>query len=140
MGRGDGARGGGGRIRGFDGEGAVIPGDADDLFVSAVRAVDGVFWGVEKGAGTIFHVSLDPFPLEDDDRFGGLGMTVSGNDGAGGELAEEESGAVGGIVGKVGKLNSGVGAGFPHGGIGKPNCWEHFESMKERIRSDNPWG
>ena len=70
-----------------------------------------VFGRVKKRSRAIFHVSLDPFPLEDDDRFGGLGMTVSGNDGAGGELAEEESGAVGGIVGKVGKLNSGVGPG-----------------------------
>ena len=102
--------------------------------------MDGIFWGIEKGARAVFDVSFDPFSLEDDDRFGGLGMTMRRNEGAGGELAKEESSTVGGVMRKVGKFDSWVGAGLPHGGIGKANCWEHFESMKERIRSDNPWG
>ena len=95
---------------------------------------------MEKGARAVFDVSFDPFSLEDDYGFGGLGMTMCRNDGAGGELAKEESSTVGGVMRKVGKFDSWVGAGLPHGGIWKANRWEHFESMKERIRSDNPWG
>ena len=57
--------------------------------------VDGVFWRIEKRARAVFDVSLDPFSLEDDDRLGGLGMAMCGNDGVGGELAEEESSSVG---------------------------------------------
>jgi len=50
---------------------------------------------MEKGARAVFDVSFDPFSLEDDDRFGGLGMAMCGNDSVGGELAEEESSSVG---------------------------------------------
>lgn len=50
---------------------------------------------MKKGARAVFYVSLDPFSLEDDDRLGGLGMAMCGNDGAGRELAEEESSSVG---------------------------------------------
>ena len=67
-------------------------------------------------------------------------MTMCGNHSTGGELAQEESSTVGGVMRKVGKFDSWVGAGLPHCGIGKANGGEHFESMKERIRSDNPWG
>jgi hypothetical protein len=67
-------------------------------------------------------------------------MTMRGNDGARGELAKEESSTVAGVMRKVGKFDSWVGAGLPHGSIGKANRWEHFGSMEERIRSDNPWG
>ena len=102
--------------------------------------VDGIFRGMEKGARSVFYVSFDPFSLEDDDRFGGLGMTMCRNDGAGGELAKEESSTVAGVMRKVGKFDSWVRAGLPHGSIGKANRWEHFGSMEERIRSDNPWG
>jgi hypothetical protein len=102
--------------------------------------VDGIFRGMKKRARSVFDVSFDPFSLEDDDRFGGLGMTMCGNDGAGGELAKEESSTVAGVMRKVGKFDSWVRAGLPHGSIGKANRWEHFGSMEERIRSDNPWG
>ena len=60
--------------------------------------VDDIFRGIEKGARAVFDVSFDPFSLEDDDRLGGLGMTMCGNNGAGGELAQEESGSVGGVL------------------------------------------
>jgi len=60
-----------------------------------VWTVDGIFRGMEKGARAVFDVSFDPFSLEDDDRFGGLGMAMCGNDSVGGELAEEESSSVG---------------------------------------------
>jgi hypothetical protein len=95
---------------------------------------------MEKRARAVFDISFDPFSLEDDDRLSGLGVTMCGDDSAGGELAEEESSTVGGVIRKVGKFDSRVGAGLPHGGIGKANRWKHLESMKERIRSDNPWG
>ena len=87
--------------------------------------MDGIFWGIEKGARAVFDVSFDPFSLEDDDRFGCLGMTMCGNDGTGGKFAKEESGSVGRVMRKVGKLDSWVGAGLPHGGIGKADCGEH---------------
>jgi hypothetical protein len=103
-------------------------------------AVDGIFRGMKKRARSVFDVSFDPFSLEDNDRFGGLGMTMHRNNGSGGELAKKESSTVGRVMRKVGKFDSWVGAGLPHGGIGKANGGEHFVSMKQRIRSDNPWG
>ena len=95
---------------------------------------------MEKGTGAVFDVPFDPYSLEDDYGFGGLGMTMCRNDGAWCELAKKESSTVVGVMREVGKFDSRVGAGLPHGGIGKANRWEHFESMEERIRSDNPWG
>ena len=101
-------------------------------------AVDGVFRGVEKGAWAVLHISFDPLSLEDDDRFGGLGVAMSGDDGAWGELAQQESGAVGGVVGKVSKLNPRIGAGFPHGCVGKADGWKHGTNLAYENPSDNP--
>jgi hypothetical protein len=42
---------------------------------------------MKKRARAVFDVTFDPFSLKDNDRFGGLGMAMCGNDGAGGKLA-----------------------------------------------------
>ena len=60
----------------LDGEGSIVPCDANDLFLSEVRAVDGVFWRVEEGARTVFNFFFRPFSFEDDDRLGSLRMAV----------------------------------------------------------------
>ena len=70
----------------LDGEGSVVPGDANDLFLSEVRAVDGVFWRVEEGARTIFDFFFCPFSFEDDDGFRSLRMAVGRKSGAWGKL------------------------------------------------------
>ena len=71
----------------LDGEGSVVPGDANDLFLSEVRAVDGVFWRVEEGARTVFDFFLRPFSFKDDDRFRSLRMAVGRKSGAWGKLS-----------------------------------------------------
>ena len=71
----------------LDGEGSIVPGDADDLFFSEVRAVDGVFWRVEEGARTVFDFFFGPFSLEDNNRFRSLRMAVSRKSGAWGKLS-----------------------------------------------------
>jgi hypothetical protein len=43
-------------------------------------------------------------------------------------------------VGKMGKFNSWVGAGFPHCGVGESNSWKHLDTMQEMNSSDNPLG
>ena len=71
----------------LDGEGSVVPGDANDLFLSEVRAVDGVFWRVEEGARTVFDFFLRPFSFKDDDRFRSLRMAVGRKSGAWSKLS-----------------------------------------------------
>ena len=71
----------------LDGKGTIVPGDANDLFFCEVRAVDGVFWRVEEGAGTIFDFFFCPFSFEDDDGFRSLRMTMGRKSGARGELS-----------------------------------------------------
>ena len=71
----------------LDGKGTIVPGDANDLFLSEVRAVDGVFWRVEEGARTVFDFFLRPFSFEDDDRFRSLRMAVGRKSGAWGKLS-----------------------------------------------------
>ena len=100
--------------------------------------MDGIFRGIEKGARAVFDVSFDPFSLEDDDRFGGLGMTMCRNDGAGGELAKEESSTVRVVMREVGKFDSWVGAGLPHGCVRKTYGWKHDPKMEDENPSDNP--
>ena len=60
--------------------------------------MDGVFWGIQEGARSIFHISFDPFSFENDHGFGGLGMAVSRNHGAGGKFPKQESGSVGRVI------------------------------------------
>ena len=93
---------------------------------------------MEKGAGAVFDVPFDPFSLEDDYGFGGLGMTMCRNDGAWGELAKKESSTVGGVMRKVGKFDSRVGAGLPHGCVRKTYGWKHDPKMEDENPSDNP--
>ena len=69
------------------GEGAIVPGDANDLFLREVRAVDGVFWRVKEGARTVFDFFFRPFSFEDDDRFRSLRMAVGRKSGAWGKLS-----------------------------------------------------
>ena len=71
----------------LDGEGSIVPGDANDLFLSEVRAVDGVFWRVEEGARTVFDFFLRPFSFKDDDRFRSLRMAVGRKSGAWSKLS-----------------------------------------------------
>ena len=71
----------------LDGEGSIVPCDANDLFLSEVRAVDGVFWSVEEGARTVFNFFFRPFSFEDDDRLRSLRMAVGRKGGARGKLS-----------------------------------------------------
>ena len=71
----------------LDRQGPIVPSDADDLFLGEVRAVDGVFWRVEEGAGTIFDFFFCPFSFEDDDGFRSLRMTMGRKSGARGKLS-----------------------------------------------------
>ena len=102
--------------------------------------MDGIFRGIEKGAGAVLDICFDPLSFEDDDRLSGLGVAMGGDGGAWGEFAQEKAGAVGGVVRKVGEFNPGKGAGFPHGGVGEANGWKHRITMPERFRSDNLGG
>ncbi len=68
-------------------QGPIVPGDADDLFLSEVRAVDGVFWRVEEGARTVFDFFFRPFSFEDDNGFRSLRMAVGRKSGAWGKLS-----------------------------------------------------
>ena len=71
----------------LDGEGSIVPGDANDLFLSEVRAVDGVFWRVEESTRTVFDFFLRPFSFKDDDRFRSLRMAVGRKSGAWSKLS-----------------------------------------------------
>ena len=71
----------------LDGEGSIVPCDANDLFLSEVRAVDGVFWRVEEGARTVFDFFFGPFSFEDDNGFRSLRMAVGRKSGACGKLS-----------------------------------------------------
>lgn len=71
----------------LDRQGTIVPCDADDLFLSEVRAVDGVFRRVEEGARTIFDFFFCPFSFEDDDGFRSLRMTVGRKSGTRGKLS-----------------------------------------------------
>lgn len=95
--------------------------------------MDGVFRGVKKRTGPIFHIVLNPLPFEDDDGFSCLGVTMGGDDRTGGKLTQKKTGAVAGMMGKVGKLDSWVGTGFPHGGVGQTNGWKHKLPYGKRI-------
>jgi len=99
--------------------------------------MDGVFWGMQEGARPVFHISFNPFSFENDHRFGGLGMAVSGNYSAGGKFPKQESGSIRSVMGKVGELDPGIGAGFPQGGVREADGWKHALTMSGRIRSDN---
>lgn len=87
MGFRDGAGRRAGRIDGFDRQRAIIPGDADHFFFRTVGAMDGVFWGMQEGARPVLDISFDPFSLENDHRFGGLGVAMSGNHCTGSKLS-----------------------------------------------------
>ncbi len=71
----------------FDGEGSIVPSDANNLFLSEVRSVDGVFWRVEEGARTVFDFFFRPFSFEDDDGFRSLRMAVGRKGGAWSKLS-----------------------------------------------------
>ncbi len=71
----------------LDRQGSIVPGNADDLFLSEVRAVDGVFRGVEEGARTVFDFFFGPFSFEDNDGFRSLRMTMGRKSGARGKLS-----------------------------------------------------
>lgn len=71
----------------LDRQGSIVPGDADDLFFSEVRAVDGVFWRVEEGARTVFDFFFRPFSFEDDNGFRSLRMAVGRKSGAWSKLS-----------------------------------------------------
>ena len=71
----------------LDGEGSIVPGDADDFFFGEVGTVDGIFRSIKKSAWSIFYFLLDPFSFEDDDGFGGERVAVGGNGGAWGEFS-----------------------------------------------------
>ena len=71
----------------LDRQGSIVPGDADDLFLSEVRAVNRVFWRVEEGARTVFDFFFRPFSFEDDDGFRSLRMAVGRKSGAWGKLS-----------------------------------------------------
>ncbi len=71
----------------LDGEGSIVPGDADDLFFSEVRAVDRVFRRVEEGARTVFDFFFRPFSFEDDNGFRSLRMAVGRKSGAWSKLS-----------------------------------------------------
>ncbi len=102
--------------------------------------MDGIFRGIEKGAGAVLDICFDPLSFEDNDRLSGLGVAMGGDGGAWGEFAQEKAGAIGRVLGEVGKFNPGIGAGFPHGGVGEANGWKHTVTMSERFRSDNGAG
>jgi len=74
-------------VKVLDRQGSIVPGDADDFFLSEVRSVDGVFWRVEEGARTVFDFFFRPFSFEDDDRFRSLRMAVGRKSGAWGKLS-----------------------------------------------------
>ena len=71
----------------LDGEGSIVPGDADDFFFGEVGTVDGIFRSIKKSAWSIFCFLFDPFSFEDDDGFGGERVAVGGNGGAWGEFS-----------------------------------------------------
>jgi hypothetical protein len=74
-------------VKVLDGEGSIVPCDANNLFLSEVRAMDGVFWRVEEGARTVFNFFFRPFSFEDDYGFRGLWMAVGRKSGAWGKLS-----------------------------------------------------
>jgi hypothetical protein len=74
-------------VKVLDRQGSIVPGNADDLFLSEVRAVDGVFWRVEEGARTVLDFFFGPFSFKDDDRFRSLRMAVGRKSGARGKLS-----------------------------------------------------
>ena len=71
----------------LDRQGSIVPGDANDLFLSEVRAVDRVFRRVEKGARTVFDFFFRPFSFEDDNGFRSLRMAVGRKSGAWSKLS-----------------------------------------------------
>lgn len=88
-----------------------------------------VFWCVEKGAWTVLNFAFHPFALKDDDRFGSLGVSMGGDDGARGEAAEEKTSAGGGIVRERSKFYAGIRASLPESGVGKAGNGEHSKTM-----------
>ena len=71
----------------LDRQGSIVPGDANDLFFSVVRAMDGVFWCVEEGTRTVFDFFFGPFSFEYDNGFRGLRMAVGRKSGAWSKLS-----------------------------------------------------
>ncbi len=57
--------------------------------------MDGIFRGIEKGAGAVLDICFDPLSFEDDDRLSGLGVAMGGDGGAWGEFTQEKAGAIG---------------------------------------------
>ena len=99
--------------------------------------VHGVFWRVEKGAGTIRHFAFDPFSLENHHGFGSLRVAVSRDDRSRGKAPQKKAGAGGGILGKGGEFHARIGTGFPKSGVGKANGGKHADTMPEGVLSDN---
>ena len=60
----------------LDRQGSIVPGDADDLFLSEVRAVDRVFRRVEEGARTVFDFFFGPLSFKDENGFRSLRVAV----------------------------------------------------------------
>ena len=71
----------------LDRQGSIVPGDANDLFFSEVRAMDGIFWRVEEGTRTVFDFFFGPFSFEYDNGFRGLRMAVGRKSGAWSKLS-----------------------------------------------------
>ena len=71
----------------LDRQGSIVPSDANDLFLSEVRAVDRVFRCVEEGARTVFDFFFRPFSFEDDNGFRSLRMAVGRKSGAWSKLS-----------------------------------------------------
>ena len=60
----------------FDGEGSIVPGDANNLFLSEVRSVNRVFWRVKEGAGAVFDFFFGPLSFKDENGFRSLRVAV----------------------------------------------------------------
>ncbi len=71
----------------LDRQGSIVPGDANNLFLSEVWSVNGVFWCVKEGARTVFDFFFRPFSFEDDNGFRSLRMAVGRKSGAWSKLS-----------------------------------------------------
>lgn len=63
---------------------------------------------------------------------------MSGNQGPGGKAPQEKAGSGYGIMGKVGKLDTGVRTWFPDRGVGEADQGKHNCILYEEFVSDNP--
>jgi hypothetical protein len=74
-------------VKVFDGEGSIVPGDANNLFLSEVWSVNRVFWCVKEGARTVFDFFFGPLSFEDDNGFRSLRVAVGRKSGARSKLS-----------------------------------------------------